>query len=323
LAGLLFSSLASLGLTVRFVGIVGKAHPVKPLINFSYPLYLSGILTFAANWVDQLFVLPYMGKAYLGMYHIAVRAAVVPSLISTSIVTALFPKLSELYTKGGAESLRNSFRIATRYTVLTGFPMIVGVAVLAQPILLLFAGVEYAEAGLPLAIICLASLPGALGITIAPSLMTLERTKMSLVLNLARILSKTAVSYITLAYLDLGMIGTSSSRVLAALAGFALGVYALGRSITVTFERDALWKASLASAIMVISIILSRSLNLERFFPQLYLLPLYMLAGAIVYFFSLVALRAIKKEDVDLFHDYLPGPLKKVALWLGRVAFVE
>jgi len=108
LMGLILSSLIGLILTARFLGILGKPHPAKPLINFSYPLYISGILAFAVNWVDQLFILPYMGVVYLGMYYIAIKAALVPGLISSSIFTALFPKLSELYTRGGADSLKEA-----------------------------------------------------------------------------------------------------------------------------------------------------------------------------------------------------------------------
>jgi len=94
---LILSSLTGLILTTRFLGILGKPHPAKPLISFSYPLYISGILAFAVNWVDQLFILPYMDVVYVGMHYIATKAALVPSLISSSIFTALFPKLSELY----------------------------------------------------------------------------------------------------------------------------------------------------------------------------------------------------------------------------------
>jgi O-antigen/teichoic acid export membrane protein len=101
LMGLILSSLTGLILTARFLGIIEKPHPAKPLVNFSYPLYLSGILAFAVNSIDQLFILPYMGVVYLGMYYIAIKAALVPSLISSSIFVALFPKLSGMYTRGG------------------------------------------------------------------------------------------------------------------------------------------------------------------------------------------------------------------------------
>ena len=324
LMGLILCSLIGLILTARFLGILEKPHPAKPLINFSYPLYLSGILAFAVNWIDQLFILPYMGVVYLGMYYVAIKAALVPSLISSSIFVALFPKLSEMYTRGGADSLKEAFRVTTRYVVVAGFPVIVGLAVLAHPVMVLFAGVEYAEAALPLTVLCLAQLPVTLGVAISPTLMTLERTKTRLMLNLAYILFETFMCYIALAHLNLGMLGAGWAKAFAGLIGFGLAVYALRRTLNVTLDKEALWKASAASIIMTAGIALLETPIFQLCLLPLYLiLPLLMIVGSVVYFLSLVALRAIKKCDVELIHDYLPKGLKHVAFWLGRLAFVE
>jgi O-antigen/teichoic acid export membrane protein len=321
LAGSVVAALVGMILTYRFLGTFEKPHPIRPLVNFSYPLYVSGVLGFFAGWVDQLFILPYMGEAGLGVYGWAVRAALVPTLISTSIVTALFPQLSELYAKRGADSLRAAFHVSTRYAVLVGFPMLVGLAALAYPVMVVFAGMEYAEAALPLTIICLALLPTTLGISIGPTLLTLERTKTVSMITLSAIFSNTIASYITLAHLNTDIIGPAWARFLTAFVGFGLGAYALKRILNVTFDREALWKASVASLFMATAVILSRTL--ESFVSQLYLLPFYVIVGATVYFFSLAALKAIKKHDVELIQEYLPKGLKRVAVWLSRLALVE
>ena len=318
LVGLIVSSLVGLVLTAKLLGILEKPHPAKPLVAFSYPLYVSGILGFAAGWVDQLFILPYMGAAYLGMYHVAIRAAVVPGLVSSSIVAALFPQLSELYAQQGADGLRDAFQVSTRYTVLVSFPMILGLAALAYPLLILFAGMEYAEAALPLTVLCLAALPGALGIAIVPALLTLERTKTASMVTVVSILSNTVMCYVALAYLNLGMFGVAWARVFSSFAGFGLGVYALRRVIKVAFDKESLWKASLSSIIMTTVVVL-----VEVLLFHLYFLPLYVIVGFSAYFLSLVGLKAVKKHDVELVHEYLPSWLKRVAVWLSRVAVAE
>ena len=321
LTGFVVAALAGMILTYRFLGAFEKPHPVKPLINFSYPLYISGVLGFIAAWVDQLFILPYMGEAGLGVYGWAVRAASVAGLMSISIVTALFPQLSELYAKLGADSLREAFHVSTRYAVLVSFPMFIGLATLAYPVMVVFAGMEYAEAALPLTIICLSLLPTLLQISIGPTLLTLERTKTASMITLIAIFSTTIVSYITLAHLNLGIIGPAWARFLAAFVGLGLGAYVLKRILNVTFDMEALWKASVASIFMAIAVILSQFL--VHWKVSLYLLPFYVIVGATVYFFSLVALKAIKKHDVELIQEYLPGRLKRLAVWLGRLALVE
>jgi len=170
----------------------------------------------------------------------------------------------------------------------------------------------------------LAQLPVTLGVAISPTLMTLERTKTRLMLNVAYMLFETFMCYIALAHLNLGMPGAAWARAFTGLIGFGLAVYALRRTLNVTLDKEALWKTSAASIIMASVITL-----LEMPIFQLYLLPLYlmlpllMIIGSVTYFLSLVALRTIKKRDVELLHDYLPKRLKHVAFWLGRVAFIE
>ena len=322
LISLVVSSIIGLVLTAKFVGILGKPHSARTLINFSYPLYLSNSLSFIAGWVDRIFILPYMGAVYLGMYHIAVSAMMVPSLISSSIVAVLFPKLSELYAQHGETSLRGAFRVSMRYAVLVGFPIIVGIASLAHPILVLFAGADYAEAALPLTILCLSVLPGALGIAIGPILMTLERTKIVSGIVMASIFSSSVACYVTLSYLNMGMLGTAMARVFASFVSFGLAIYALKRIVKVTFDKESLWKTSLASIFMAIATV-SLSYFLEGIISQIHLLSLSVVVAAFVYFCSLVVLRAVKKQDIELIHEYLPKRLKRVAVWLGRVVLIK
>ena len=327
LGGLIIPSIVGLILTAKHLSLREKPHPAKPLFRFSYPLYIANILGFSATWIDQLFILLFLGEGALGVYYIAVRAAMVPALLSTSLVTALFPQLSELYTKGGSESLRDAFHVSTRYTALIGFPMIIGLAVLAYPIMILFAGIEYAEATLPLIIICFAALSTTIGVAIGPILMTIERTKTASLLTIASILTNISVSYVTLTYLNLGLAGPAGARTIASVISLGLGVYLLSTIFSLSFDKEALWKASAASIFMAAMILLTDVVR--QFltpFPtqflviQLRWLPLYVLIGAVAYFFALVALKAMQKRDIELFRDYLPARLKWIANWFNRLA---
>ncbi len=324
---MIIPSIVGLILTAKHLSLREKPHPAKSLFKFSYPLYIANILIFSANWIDQLFILLFLGEGALGVYYIAVRAAMVPTLLSTSLVTALFPQLSELYAKGGSDSLRSAFSVSIRYTALIGFPMIIGLAVLAYPIMILFAGIEYTEATLPLIIICFAALSTTIGVAISPILMTLERTKTASLLTVVSILATIAVSYVTLTYLNLGLAGPAGARTIASVVSLGLGVYLLSTIFSLSFDKEALWKASAASMFMAVMIMLTDFVRqfLTPFPTQLLViqlrwLPLYVLVGTAAYFLALVALKAIKKQDIELFRDYLPARLKWIANWFNRVA---
>jgi O-antigen/teichoic acid export membrane protein len=338
IAGWLIASISSLILTVRYLGVLGKPCSVRPLLNFSFPLYVSNGISFWVGWVDQLLLVSYMSlilgtteaQRILGIYYVAIRASAVPALFSNSIVSALFPQLSELYTQQGSSSLKDAFRVSARYSVLVGFPLIVGLATLAYPIIILFGGWQYVEATEPMIIISIAALAGTLGVAAGPILLTLERTKISSALSVVSVVLSFFLSYFALAGLGSGMVGVAWARTLASIISLVLTLYVVTRYVPISFDKEAIWKASIASALLAASIVgldlvrmlLSPSSHQFLVFP-LRLLPIYVIVGALAYFFSLVGLRAIKKHDVELIHDYLPRKLKWVADWLGRIAMVE
>jgi len=268
----------------------------------------------------------------LGIYTVAIKAYVVPTMLSSSIVTALFPQLSELYTQKGLKGLKEAFNTATRYSVLASFPVIIGLALLAYPTVILFGGWEYRDAGIPLTVLCLAAIPVALGVAFGLTLMTLERTKTVSLITLTSILSTSVLAYINLAYFypNLGLTGPAWARVISSIVGFGLSVYALRKVFSLTFDKEALWKASTATLFMTVAILLLDAARQmlttpprQFLLPPLHWLPLYVIIGAVAYFFSLVALKAIKKHDVELFKEYLPRRFGWVASLLERLARAE
>ena len=329
LIGVFVSLVISLTLVHRSLGISRESHPIRPLIEFSSPLYLSNILTFFVSWIDLMFVYSLLAEGITGTYYVAVRASVVPSLMFTSIITALFPQLTELHARNGAKSLKTAFHTSTRYAALLGFPIIIGLATLAYPIIILFAGETYVEAVFPLIIVCISTLPATLGVAISVILMTMERTKTASAITITSLFSEVIALYIFLAFLKLGMPGAALSRVISAFIGFALGVFALRKNPGLSFDKDALWKGSASCAVMVFAIVVLDvarqyfTSSQEFLVFSLHLLPIYVVVGTVAYFLSLVAFRAIKREDIELAYEYLPSSLKPIAKWLGRITRVE
>jgi O-antigen/teichoic acid export membrane protein len=337
LVGWLISSVAGLILVVKYLSISGKLYPVRPLLKFSLPLYVSGGIGLFVSWIDQLLLVSYMSLLYgtteaqriLGIYYVAIRASIVPGLFSSAVVSALFPQLAELYAQQGVSSLKDAFRVSTRYSLLIGFPLIVGLATLAFPIIILFGGWQYIEAVEPLIIISMSALVGTVGVAIGPILMTLERTRIASVLSVVSVTLSFFLSYFALTYLGLGMNGTAWARTSASIIVLVLSLYVLSRYVSISIDKEALLKASIASAVMVLAIFALDfvrrlfSSNYQFLVVRITQLPIYVLVGAVAYSLSLIALKAVKKSDIELIEEYLPKNLKRVVAWLERVAVAD
>jgi len=338
LTGLALATIIGLIVTARHVGLLARPHELKPLLQYSLPLYVAGGISFFVVWVDQLILVAYMSllwgaveaQAMLGVYYVAIRASVVPSLFANSIVIALFPKLSELYTRQGSESLKDAFRISSRYSVLVGFPLIIGLATLALPAINLFAGVQYIGAVEPLVIICIGALATTLGVAVGPILLTLGRTVVLSILSTVSVLLSLGMSYFALAYLGLGTVGTAWARSIAAIIGLVLTLYAAKHYVPISFDREALWKGSLASAFMVAVIVgvdllrgVVSSASYEFLGIRLHLLPVYVVVGGIAYFVALAGLKAIKRYDLELVKGYVPRSFRQILTWLERFTVAD
>jgi O-antigen/teichoic acid export membrane protein len=324
LIALIAAVFLALSITTGSLGIFGKPYQMRPLLSFSAPLYVSNILSFVIQWIDQLFVLV-VGYAAFGAYNIANRAAVVPGLISSALVAALFPKLSQLYAQEGKGGLENAFKVTTRYAVLVGFPLILIIGVLAYPIIVLFGGVVYAPAATPLSLLCVASLFGTLGVAINPTFFTLERTKIASLIVFASIVADALASYVFIVSLGMGMIGAAVAKVVASVVAFALGTVFLTRLIQVKFDTEMLWKVLVACLAMVLALLGFDFLRQFLIGPpyhflsfRLLLLPVYVAIAIGTYLLAIIALGAIRKDDLELFREYLPGGLKWAATLLER-----
>jgi len=338
LAALSLVAIIGLIMTAKHIDLISKPHQVKPLLKYSLPLYVATGISFFVGWVDQLILVAYMSLIYgaaeaqtmLGVYYVAIRASIVPSLFSSSLITVLFPKLSELYTLQGPEGLKDAFRVSTRYAVLIGFPLIIGLATLAKPSIILFAGSKYIGAAEPLIIICAGALVATLSVAISPILLTLGRTTVVSVLSTVSVVLSLVMSYYALAFLGLGAIGTAWARSIASIIGVILTLYTVKHYVHISFDREAFWKGSLASAFMVVVIVavdLMRSIvspaSYEFMVIRLHLLPVYIALGGVAYFVGLAALRVLKRHDLALVEGYVPKRLRRVVNWLERFTVAD
>ena len=100
--------------------------------------------------------------------------------------------------------------------------------------------------------------------------------------------------------------------------------------LKIEFDKEAIWKSAVASIVMVLSLLAVEFLraiinpsSYQFLILRLRQLPVYAVIGAVVYLFSLIVLKTVKKGDIELLHDYLPSSFRWIVDIISRIARVE
>jgi len=289
--------------------------PFSRLIKYSAPIYLAGCLNYLSARVDQFLMILYLGLKDLGIYNAAITASWVVSSISDSISSALFPQFAERFGRKDSDALSNASYGASRYLSIIYLPLAIGLATVALPTITLFAGPKYIEGSTPLVLFSLTSAIGCLGLIANSVIASLGRTKIFLWMSL---LSFSVDAILCLIFMPwLGIVGASLGRMISSIVAFGFIMYNLKKIFGWHFDRVALKKSWLNSAIMGLTVLIVQQFLVGKFY-----LPLYILIGGVSYFVLMRLFRVMNASDVALVKDFLPKRLEFVADILAKLLVV-
>jgi O-antigen/teichoic acid export membrane protein len=152
-------------------------HEWRRLFSFSGWVALgSGIRE--ANWrADQLMVGGVAGDATLGQYNVGGRLATLPVRESVApLVHVLFPAFAKI--QDSKDRLRNAYLRAQRMMTLIAFPVGVGFALVAAPLVEFAMGPKWAMAALVIQVLSTLFALQAIATPFAPMAMGLGRTRL-------------------------------------------------------------------------------------------------------------------------------------------------
>lgn len=289
-----------LGATVIVRNKYVRVHPIrevvpslKMLARFSWPLFLTSIVVFLYGWFDRALLLAYIPLSEVAVYSVALQAFTVLSVIPLALSTTLFPYYSEQYGRDEEQKIVAGVRGASRYIALLYTPLALGLVVIANPVITLFAGPAYANGDVILAILSLFGGISGIAAALGGLLLVYNMTPTVLLINIASAGGSMAISAVFLP--SLGAIGMAIIKGAAMIVSLVLTVTALRKRITIKFDKEAFWKSWSAAIIMFVTVWL-----IEQIYFTLYLLPIYILVGAVTYAGALRILKAVNKSDLQL-----------------------
>lgn len=300
---------ALLVLTLPTLGPPRFDFPMRKLLRYYLPLELGQIVTFAQTYFDRVLLVVFVPLAALGIYNAAVTAIGVLGAVAASISNVLFSSYSSLNAKAKAQSnrsMRDATHWATRYMSFVLTPLGFGLLATAKPALTLFVGDSYIQGSLPLIIFsggfALAAFTTALG----PVFLARGETKIA-----ASITGVSVVIGLMLAYVLLplwGIVGVSVARASAVALSGVIGIPILKKKMGLQVDFRTVAKTCVAGVTMALVIGAVEWVKYSKF-----LLPLYVLVGAMMYLLMLRLLKAVDSSDLSLLRRFLGRRLEPLA----------
>lgn len=273
LAGRVETSPATTVVTMR--AMLAQALPVG-LLMAAYALYYR---------VDMMMLQWLRGPAEVGIYAAAYRFVDAFVLLAASIGAPFFPKLSSLVGRNPSAA-RALLEDAYRPLFAVGLPLSVGGFVLADGLVVIAFGSDFAAAAVPLRVLVWTALPLFWVYVANQGLIAANRTW-----GLAAVYGVT-LGLNVLANLALvpsfGAAGAAVAMVIAEWVNLALVVILLRRTFDVTFSAGGFWRAAAAAAVMALSVT-----SMQAYGPVVALA-----VGAVSYPAVLLMLGYVKSADM-------------------------
>ncbi len=260
---------------------------LKEIARIAWPFAVYAIFQRFYTYSDSVLLAFFAGDEQVGLYQVAFKIIFALQFLPLAFTASLYPALSA-YWQHNRSQLAVTFERALNYLAIISWPIIFGVVLLADKIVLLFKD-GYSGAILPLRITIIALFFMFANFPIGSLLNACDRQRrntwnmaivavVSILINLALIPRWQAV-------------GASLAVLITNILMFFLGIAAINGIMPYSWRKNLIVfaKTILASALMGVLIFLGKE------YLNVFLL---IILGAVSYFFALYALGGFRRADI-------------------------
>ncbi|MBD3280442.1 oligosaccharide flippase family protein [Candidatus Dojkabacteria bacterium] len=294
--------------TIRFVSaslfFVRKEAPkwisdlerskIKGWLEFSLPLFLTGILAYAIAWIDNLFLGIMRNPSELGVYAIAYSVALFLLMFQTSLGTIFTPVVSSNIEAKKFAVAKRLFSRVSLWAIMVTIPVLAIIGVYSKQVLLLLFGGAYTGGSVALSVLCIFLLPVIIFGFSNNLLLVLGKTRSIFLIN-----SGTAILNIILNGLLIPIYGIMGAAMATGLSFSFRSVFqfaAVKKSFDLVISWMGVTKVFAASFPSIIVMVF-----VYRFFHNVILSLIFSsVVFALTYIAVLVILRFFNAEDFEV-----------------------
>lgn len=279
----------------------GKPPNNSYLFRYSFPILLSGLISYGAGYADRFVVSGLMSLSELGVYNFSLLIASAISFLAVPFNNILMPKFSEFYGRGEKHLIASTAEVST--TLLSYFyvPSALGIAALSPIILDFLGGSQYVPGALPLRIIMFVSALFISQNILTQAIASIRRTRLFLYSSGLALAGNVVVSILLIP--PFGLVGAALGFSTVYAITFLILYYVARKESVVSMDMIGIAKVWAASIIMFIIVdLISDLLGLHIIY-----LPVYILTGALIYIGLAKAMGIFKRENKELILSLFPN----------------
>jgi stage V sporulation protein B len=277
-----------------------KIEPFKPILLYSFPLFLSSLMGTGSRYVDRIVVAYFINLKYLGIYNYALILAAISTVLIMPISNLILPRLSSYYAKNDMAGMRNEIKVLLNIESMIFIPAALALAALSRITLFIFAGKSYTEAYIPMIIILFISALFVGSTVLSTGIQGIRKSKIFILSSILSLSSNIILSIILIPLL--GITGAAIAYSSMTAVNFTV-IYYSARILKVSnYELKTIIKIWISSMI-VFGVLFS----LQYIFPYSIVFEIiYILIGAIIYISEVKFLKIIGYKEFKMLISFIP-----------------
>jgi len=285
-------------LVVRKIGItLPHFTEIKPLIAYGLPLAVAASTAWIVNASDKYIISYFIGIKWVGIYTAAYGLGILIQQLVLPIIKVYVPTLSQFYDEGNTDDVKHYLWYGIKYFLTLAIPFFFGLLVLSRGILTIISTHEIAaNAYLVTPLVGLgAILWGSAHFVYMPIQLKKKTHIIGVAWGTAAIVNF-SLNIVVVPYL--GIIGAALTTLIAYMIILLVGIYYSTRFFKFHINWVFIGKSIFAAVLMGLVIYWINPI-------QTVFIILSIIAGAVIYFFVLFALKGFTKREIDFFKDLL------------------
>ena len=264
----------------------------KYLIKTGFSFAITGIFVVIYGRISTIMLSLMLGDSAVGLYNAPYNLIVALSFIPGAFLASIFPVLSA-YFVSSKETLKKAYYLSFKYLLTISVPLVIGIFILSEKIILLIFGQEYLQSTIVLKILIWIQLFAFISWLMGIILNSAEKQKLFAYATGSGVIVNIVLNFFLIP--QFGIKGAAFATLITQITVFSVLLYFIYTGVYKVKLWKILIKPAISAIIMAGFILLFYKISLIVIIP----------ASIIIYFLALYLIKGFSEEDKEVISSIL------------------